>query len=320
MPKKHPYLSKAQCTLFDFYTAKELEELVRSAPQLGFTARAASDGCMRFYARDELGRKKRLPKAIAEQSYIVERMHQADILNERGQHNSAGVIAYVRQRARARQRAEAGQRERNTPGAGVGEKAETAVYFQDRRDGKGYRQLSWQQALEASRAYRQFQACMKEGKFEEAVQLAREYLPADCSRVAEKVLAQRNGTSARNRTAGKEVVRQYEALLQQGTLESVEKAAALARKHLTRKEAEDAERKLYQIYNGVSLDEFAAWETGIEDYSAQSPLEEELRIEFGGNIGDYNLGRDGSAEDAQEASTGRNTSTAFGKGLAGVEV
>ncbi len=316
MPKKHPYLSKAQCTLFDFYTAKELEELVRSVPQAGFTARAASDGSMRFYARDEFGRKKRLPKAIAEQSYIVYRMHQADVLNERGQHNGAGIIAHVRQRARARQRAEAGQKERNTPRAGNGQNADTAVYLQDRRDGKGHRQLSWQQALEASRAYRQFQACMKEGKLEEAVQLAREYLPADCSRVAEKVLAQRNGTSARNGTAGKEVVRQYEALLQQGTLESVEKAAALARKHLTRKEAEDAERKLYQIYNGVSLDEFAAWETGIDDYSAQSPLEEELRIEFGGN----GKGYDESAEDDEESPVRRNTGAAFGKGLAGVEV
>lgn len=296
MSQKHPYLSKAQCTLFNFYTAKELEDLVRSAPQLGFTARKASNGQVRFYARDHAGRKRQLPKAVAEESYLISRMDLAEELLEEGRLNSAGITVEL------------------IPGT------ERVRYSQNRRDGRGRQQIDGQRAQDALKAYRRFQACMKEGNAGEAVQLAREYLPKDCLRVAERVLARKEaaerGTTIEYETTRKKYVQHYEALLQQGTLDSVEKAAALARKHLTRKEAEEAERKLYQIYNGVSLDEFAAWETGIEDYSAQSPLEEELRIEFGGNGKGYNE----SAEDDEESPVRRNTGAAFGKGLAGVEV
>ncbi len=78
---KRAVIRNANCTLFDFYTVRELLQLQAGITDGSLVVARSKDRQTRFYAvRDE--KKVRLPKDAAHTFYLQQRIRQTDRLNE----------------------------------------------------------------------------------------------------------------------------------------------------------------------------------------------------------------------------------------------
>ncbi len=199
---KKPYLSKSDCTSLDFLTVKELFNLVRENPELGYIFKRVRRGGSwesQFYNIDRSGRKRRISRREAADRYITLRMQRAE---EAGNFAEPGkafpeypedrTTAYIEERAAVEQPSEPEPAEDElfrvyrelgiTPkrnGRGV-------VYIQDKRDDFQSEsrshpiEVSQSYVLNAVAAYAEYQRLIESDQFEDvnkAVRLAEQYFP-----------------------------------------------------------------------------------------------------------------------------------------------